>query len=77
MIMFRVGMGNCPAVPDSLSQEGKDFLSHCLVHDPNERWTAIQLQDHTFVKVGQHYSENLHHLYPREGLSVFLLVAGL
>lgn len=51
MIMFRVGMGNCPAVPDSLSQEGKDFLSHCLVHDPNERWTASQLQDHTFVKV--------------------------
>ena len=51
MIMFRVGMGNCPAVPDSLSQEGKDFVRHCLVHEPNDRWTASQLQDHTFVKV--------------------------
>lgn len=52
MIMFKVGMGGSPAIPDNLSVEGKDFLTHCLETDTKERWTASQLQDHQFVKVG-------------------------
>ncbi|XP_041420436.1 mitogen-activated protein kinase kinase kinase 4 isoform X2 [Xenopus laevis] len=50
-IMYRVGMGHKPPIPDRLSPEGKDFLSHCLESDPKMRWTASQLLDHAFVKV--------------------------
>ncbi|XP_044277435.1 mitogen-activated protein kinase kinase kinase 4 isoform X1 [Varanus komodoensis] len=50
-IMYRVGMGHKPPIPDRISREGKDFLSHCLESDPKMRWTASQLLDHPFVKV--------------------------
>ncbi|XP_042320977.1 mitogen-activated protein kinase kinase kinase 4 isoform X6 [Sceloporus undulatus] len=50
-IMYRVGMGHKPPIPDKISPEGKDFLSHCLESDPKMRWTASQLFDHPFVKV--------------------------
>lgn len=50
-IMYKVGMGHKPPIPDRLSPEGKDFLSHCLESEPGTRWTASQLLDHPFVKV--------------------------
>ncbi|XP_048210360.1 mitogen-activated protein kinase kinase kinase 4 isoform X2 [Perognathus longimembris pacificus] len=50
-IMYKVGMGHKPPIPERLSPEGKDFLSHCLESDPKLRWTASQLLDHSFVKV--------------------------
>jgi len=50
-IMFHVGMGNSPPVPAFLSEEGKDFLSHCFEINPQLRWTASQLRDHQFVMV--------------------------
>ncbi|XP_064412039.1 mitogen-activated protein kinase kinase kinase 4 isoform X3 [Latimeria chalumnae] len=50
-IMYKVGMGHKPPIPERLSPEGKDFLSHCLESDPKWRWTASQLLDHPFVKV--------------------------
>ncbi|XP_036385031.1 mitogen-activated protein kinase kinase kinase 4-like isoform X2 [Megalops cyprinoides] len=50
-IMYRVGMGHKPPVPEKLSAEGKDFLAHCLESDPKQRWTASALLDHPFVKV--------------------------
>lgn len=50
-IMYKVGMGNKPPIPDRLSPEGKDFLSHCMESEPKKRWTASQLLDHPFVKV--------------------------
>ncbi|XP_049760962.1 mitogen-activated protein kinase kinase kinase 4 isoform X2 [Elephas maximus indicus] len=50
-IMYKVGMGHKPPIPEKLSPEGKDFLSHCLESDPKMRWTASQLLDHSFVKV--------------------------
>ncbi|KAL5010300.1 hypothetical protein ScPMuIL_012605 [Solemya velum] len=53
-IMFKVGMGGTPAIPDSLSDEGKDFLSHCFEIDSSERFTANQLQDHSFAKIYLH-----------------------
>uniref|UniRef100_F7IHX6 Mitogen-activated protein kinase kinase kinase 4 n=1 Tax=Callithrix jacchus TaxID=9483 RepID=F7IHX6_CALJA len=49
-IMYKVGMGHKPPIPERLSPEGKDFLSHCLESDPKMRWTASQLLDHSFVK---------------------------
>ncbi|KAM4692988.1 mitogen-activated protein kinase kinase kinase 4 isoform 2-T2 [Discoglossus pictus] len=50
-IMYKVGMGNKPPIPDRISPEGKDFLSHCMESEPKIRWTASQLLDHPFVKV--------------------------
>jgi len=50
-IMFKVGMGETPAVPDSLSEEGHQFLKMCLQHDPRQRSSASVLLHHTFVKV--------------------------
>ncbi|XP_054990331.1 mitogen-activated protein kinase kinase kinase 4 isoform X1 [Sorex araneus] len=50
-IMYKVGMGHKPPIPERLSPEGKDFLSHCLESEPRMRWTASQLLDHSFIKV--------------------------
>ncbi|CAH1799809.1 unnamed protein product [Owenia fusiformis] len=50
-IMFKVGMGSTPPIPDNLSEEGKDFLSHCFEHEPKQRWKAADLLNHQFVKV--------------------------
>lgn len=50
--MFKVGMGESPEIPSSLSEEGVDFVECCLFHDPKERWTANELlQHHNFCKV--------------------------
>uniref|UniRef100_A0A8C8K4A3 Mitogen-activated protein kinase kinase kinase 4 n=1 Tax=Oncorhynchus tshawytscha TaxID=74940 RepID=A0A8C8K4A3_ONCTS len=54
-IMYKVGMGHKPPIPDKLSTEGKDFLGHCLESEPKRRWTASTLLDHPFVKV-KHFS---------------------
>ncbi|XP_059609963.1 mitogen-activated protein kinase kinase kinase 4 isoform X2 [Phlebotomus argentipes] len=51
-IMFKVGMGETPEAPDSLSQEGHDFLMNCLQHDPKSRQSANELMLHNFCKVG-------------------------
>ncbi|KAG8228065.1 hypothetical protein J437_LFUL007235 [Ladona fulva] len=50
-IMFKVGMGEIPPWPSTLSQEGEDFLEQCLQHDAKKRATAEALLQHTFVKV--------------------------
>ncbi|CAB1450349.1 unnamed protein product [Pleuronectes platessa] len=50
-IMYKVGMGHKPPIPEKLSTEGKDYLGHCLESEPKRRWTASMLLDHPFVKV--------------------------
>ncbi|XP_050745210.1 mitogen-activated protein kinase kinase kinase 4 isoform X2 [Drosophila biarmipes] len=52
-IMFKVGMGEKPQAPESLSQEGHDFIDHCLQHDPKKRLTAVELLEHNFCKYGR------------------------
>lgn len=49
--MFKVGMGETPEIPSSLSQEGCEFLENCLQHDPKKRMTASELLQHNFCKV--------------------------
>lgn len=44
-------MGESPEIPDNISDEGKDFLEHCLEHDPKQRWLAAELLQHHFCKV--------------------------
>ena len=50
-IIYRVGDGGSPCIPESLSEEGRDFLSQCFINDPKERWSAEMLEDHHFVMV--------------------------
>ncbi|XP_067619394.1 mitogen-activated protein kinase kinase kinase 4 isoform X2 [Eurosta solidaginis] len=51
-IMFKVGMGEKPEAPESLSQEGHDFIDKCLQHDPKDRLTAIELLEQNFCQYG-------------------------
>lgn len=50
-IMFKVGMGETPEIPDDICTEGKSFISHCLRQDPRLRWSTGQLLCHPFTKV--------------------------
>lgn len=51
--MFKVGMGEKPEAPETLSQEGHDFIDHCLQHDPKDRLTAVELLELNFCKVSK------------------------
>ncbi|XP_051149892.1 mitogen-activated protein kinase kinase kinase 1-like [Andrographis paniculata] len=48
--LYRIGKGERPPVPDTLSSEARDFILVCLQVDPSLRPTAAQLLDHPFVK---------------------------
>ena len=44
-------MGEIPATPPTLSEEGQEFLSRLLQHDPKLRDSASTLLEHNFLKV--------------------------
>lgn len=48
--LFRIGRGEPPPIPDSLSKEARDFILKCLQVNPSKRPTAHQLFDHPFVR---------------------------
>jgi serine/threonine protein kinase len=49
--MFKIGNSKeLPPIPDSLSEEGKDFIRQCLQRDPFSRPTAVELLQHPFVR---------------------------
>ncbi|KAF8768682.1 hypothetical protein HU200_007235 [Digitaria exilis] len=49
--MFKIGNSKeLPPIPDHLSEEGKDFILHCLQRDPSNRPTAVDLLQHPFVR---------------------------
>ncbi|XP_061383470.1 uncharacterized protein LOC116769290 isoform X2 [Danaus plexippus] len=50
-IMFVVGMGGRPHIPDTLSEEGQMFCVSCLTHDPDQRPRAEALSLHHFLMV--------------------------
>ncbi|KAL6329636.1 hypothetical protein AAG906_026356 [Vitis piasezkii] len=52
--LFRIGHGELPFVPDSLSIDARDFILKCLQVNPSDRPTARQLLDHPFVKSPLH-----------------------
>nr|XP_043633504.1 mitogen-activated protein kinase kinase kinase 20-like [Erigeron canadensis] len=46
----KIGVGEeIPHIPETLSDEGRDFLERCFVKNSRERWTAEMLLDHPFV----------------------------
>ncbi|GMH29576.1 hypothetical protein Nepgr_031419 [Nepenthes gracilis] len=49
--MFKIGNSKeLPAIPDHLSEEGKEFVKLCLQRNPHNRPAAAQLLEHPFVK---------------------------
>lgn len=49
--MFKIGNSKeLPAIPENLSEEGKDFIRQCLQREPAKRPTAVELLQHPFVK---------------------------
>ncbi|XP_068637442.1 mitogen-activated protein kinase kinase kinase 1-like isoform X2 [Aristolochia californica] len=48
--LFKIGRGEPPTIPNSLSTDARDFIQQCLRVKPDERLTASQLLDHPFVK---------------------------
>ncbi|KAM5575938.1 mitogen-activated protein kinase kinase kinase 1 [Rosa sericea] len=47
--LWKIGKGEPPLVPDSLSKEAQDFIRLCLQVKPDNRPTAAQLLKHPFV----------------------------
>ncbi|KAM3377629.1 mitogen-activated protein kinase kinase kinase 1 isoform X1 [Capsicum galapagoense] len=47
--LFRIGRGEPPPIPDTLSTEAQDFIKSCLRVNPNDRPTASELLEHPFV----------------------------
>ncbi|KAF7803657.1 mitogen-activated protein kinase kinase kinase 1-like [Senna tora] len=48
--LFRIGRGEPPPIPESISKDARDFIHKCLQVNPNKRPTAAQLLEHPFVK---------------------------
>ncbi|GJW52563.1 mitogen-activated protein kinase kinase kinase 1-like protein [Tanacetum coccineum] len=48
--LFRIGRGEPPPIPETLSVEAQDFIVKCLQVNQNDRPTAAQLLMHPFVK---------------------------
>ncbi|ETN66892.1 mitogen-activated protein kinase kinase kinase [Anopheles darlingi] len=58
-IMFKVGMGESPEIPATLSEEGQDFVEICLQHDPKDRQKADELLQHIFCKINDFDAETI------------------
>ncbi|KAJ4905965.1 Mitogen-activated protein kinase kinase kinase 1 [Raphanus sativus] len=48
--LYRIGKGELPDIPDTLSLDARDFIIRCLRVNPDERPTAAELLNHPFVK---------------------------
>ncbi|XP_058097220.1 mitogen-activated protein kinase kinase kinase 1-like [Magnolia sinica] len=48
--LYRIGHGEPPPVPNSLSREARDFIQQCLQVEPEDRPSASELLDHPFVR---------------------------
>ncbi|KAL5539576.1 hypothetical protein UlMin_043422, partial [Ulmus minor] len=47
--LFKIAKGEPPSVPDSLSNDARDFIQKCLQVSPDARATAAELLNHSFV----------------------------
>ncbi|KAJ7946316.1 Protein kinase-like [Quillaja saponaria] len=49
--LYRIGFsGEVPKIPSFMSKQGKDFLSKCLIKNPDERWSVGELLKHGFLE---------------------------
>ncbi|KAL8205853.1 hypothetical protein R6Q57_009404 [Mikania cordata] len=47
--LFKIGKGDLPHIPNTLSAEARDFILKCLQVDPDNRPTTAELLMHPFV----------------------------
>jgi serine/threonine protein kinase len=50
-IIYLLGKGQSPPIPEELSDSAKDFIKLCFTSDPEARPTATQLCSHPFVQI--------------------------
>nr|GME12375.1 mitogen-activated protein kinase kinase kinase 1-like [Ipomoea batatas] len=48
--LFRIGRGERPPIPNSLSKDAQDFICKCLQVNPTDRPTAAELLEHPFLR---------------------------
>ncbi|KAK1431133.1 hypothetical protein QVD17_14395 [Tagetes erecta] len=49
-VLYKIAYsGESPEIPSVLSNQARDFISKCLVHDPKQRWGAMELLKHPFI----------------------------
>ncbi|XP_027902921.1 mitogen-activated protein kinase kinase kinase 1-like [Vigna unguiculata] len=67
--LFKIGKGVPPSIPDSLSRDATDFILQCLQVNPNDRPTAAQLLNHSFVQrpLSQTSGSSFPHVLGRKG----------
>ncbi|XP_057443193.1 mitogen-activated protein kinase kinase kinase 1-like [Lotus japonicus] len=64
--LFRIGKGERPLIPDSLSRDAQDFVLQCLQVNPDDRPTAAHLLNHPFVQRPLSHS-SFPHMHDRRG----------
>ncbi|VDO81256.1 unnamed protein product [Soboliphyme baturini] len=55
-IIYKVGNGGIPPIPENISDDCRSFLDKCLVRRMEDRWPAERLMEHQFVKVFYHHT---------------------
>lgn len=54
--MFRIVEDEYPPLPETISQEMKDFLLCCFQKDPDQRSSSKELQQHEWIKKNERKS---------------------
>jgi len=49
-MMIQLAKEPAPSLGEQFDPDLRDFVSKCLQKDPNQRWTALQLAEHPFIK---------------------------
>ncbi|XP_072987559.1 mitogen-activated protein kinase kinase kinase 1-like [Typha latifolia] len=48
--LFKIGRGERPPIPNSLTRDARDFIQQCVQVNPDDRPSAAQLLKHPFLK---------------------------
>jgi mitogen-activated protein kinase kinase kinase 1 len=48
--LFKIGRGEAPAIPNTISKDARDFVSQCVKPKAEDRPSASELLEHPFVK---------------------------
>ena len=49
-IMFNIVQNEAPRIGDNWSADFRDFVAKCLDKDPETRWSAERLLEHSFLR---------------------------
>nr|GMD23123.1 mitogen-activated protein kinase kinase kinase 1-like [Ipomoea batatas] len=49
-VLYQIGGGKLPSIPEDLSEDAKDFIRKCLQVNPSDRPTALDLLQHPYLR---------------------------